>query len=145
MKSKEKKDGRLKLPEEEANARKDIIDIMLRVMQFQQNSKFPTSFTKKLAELKECYSYVEIKYTMLKVEDNLFWAIKNKEFKSDYSKINYLMAVIQNNINKYRKELIEINKNQVISENKEVQELSVINTVKKNPKQKKMDMSEFID
>lgn len=135
-----------KLSKEESNARKEIIDRMLVIMDFKPDAKFPTSFTKKLTELKQSYTYVEINYTILKLHDNLLWAVNNKEFKTDYNKITYLMAIIQNNINKYYKELKEINKTQEIKENNILDtELSIINTERVIKQPKRMDMSEFLD
>lgn len=144
-KTKVSKKTSIKLSPEESQARIDLIDKMLEIMKFEPNAKFPTSFTKKLKELKESYSYVEVKYTIFKLEQNLVWAVENKEFQSDYNKVNYLMAIVQNNINQYRKELYEINKKQMVMQKSNDSDLSAINDNRIIKRTQRIDMSELLD
>ncbi len=135
----------VKLSPEESQARIELIDKMLEIMNFEPNAKFPTSFTKKIKELKESYSYVEIKYAIFNLEEKLLWAVNNKEFQSDYNKINYLMAIIQNNINQCRKDLMEINKKQEVMKKSNDIDLSTMNTNRVVKQAKRIDMSELLD
>jgi hypothetical protein len=144
-KTKVSKKTSVKLSPEESQARIDLIDKMLEIMKFELNAKFPTSFTKKLKELKESYSYVEVKYAIFKLEQNLVWAVENKEFQSDYNKVNYLMAIVQNNINQYRKELNEINKKQMVMQKSNDSDLSAINDNRIIKRTQRIDMSELLD
>lgn len=139
--NKNKIDIKIKTTKEEDTARRNSIDKMLEIMDM-KDSKFPTFLTKKIEELYKYYSYREIEYAILKLEDKLIWANRNKEFKDVINKINYLIAIIKNNISEYKKELKNIqNERKIMTD---TTDLSVINTNSKT-KINKIDMTEYLD
>ena len=55
--------------------------------------------TGRTSRSKEGYQYEVILDTFLTHSDKIEWCFKNKTFKTEKNKINYMMAIIENNIN----------------------------------------------
>ncbi|NFF75927.1 hypothetical protein FCV38_02740 [Clostridium sporogenes] len=53
----------------------------------------------RIVKSKEGYRYEVILDTFLSQSDKIEWAFNNKQFKNEKNKINYMMAIIENNIN----------------------------------------------
>ncbi|KGM93546.1 hypothetical protein IRP63_14225 (plasmid) [Clostridium botulinum] len=53
----------------------------------------------RVIKQKEGYKYDVILNTFLTCGDDIRWSIGNKSFKNEHQRINYMMAIIENNIN----------------------------------------------
>ncbi|MBN3367046.1 hypothetical protein EXM90_19005 [Clostridium botulinum] len=53
----------------------------------------------RVVKSKEGYKYEVILDTFLSQSDKIEWVFNNKQFKNERNKINYMMAIIENNIN----------------------------------------------
>ncbi|EQB9784618.1 hypothetical protein ACYZ70_001500, partial [Clostridium botulinum] len=53
----------------------------------------------RIVKSKEGYKYEVILDTFLSQSDKIEWVFNNKQFKNERNKINYMMAIIENNIN----------------------------------------------
>ena len=78
--------------------RKQCIDKMYDYMGYQSFMKIPTIFYKKLKDW-EGYGYHVIYRAMLLAESGIQKALTSKEFDSEFNKVTYLSAIIQNQLN----------------------------------------------
>lgn len=78
--------------------RKQCIDKMYNYMGYQSFMKIPTIFYKKLKDW-EGYGYHVIYRAMLLAESSIQKALTSKEFDSEFNKVTYLSAIIQNQLN----------------------------------------------
>lgn len=78
--------------------RKQCIDKMYDYMGYQSFMKIPTIFYKKLKDW-EGYGYNVIYRAMLLAENGIQRALTSKEFDSEFNKVTYLSAIIQNQLN----------------------------------------------
>ena len=82
-----------------AKKRRDINDKIAEFIRYEKGQAFPTNICKTIKELEVFYGLDVILETMNKSAANIQWAMDNKEFKNEYGKCNYLMAIVKNNIN----------------------------------------------
>lgn len=83
------------------------IDEIMKILNYKEGMKLPTVTYKKLSEY-EIYGFDVLLDTINSQHDAFVWALKNKTFNSETSKIFYLFAIIQNNImESYKKKAIE--------------------------------------
>ena len=69
------------------------VEAMFSVMGYKEGMILPTIFYKKLSELKNVG--FEAVYNTIKSQfDSIQWAINNKQFASEASKVIYIMAII---------------------------------------------------
>ena len=78
--------------------RKQCIDKMYDFMGYQSFMKIPTIFYKKL-QTWETYGYNVVLTAMKLSEDSIRQADMTKEFSSEFNKISYFSAIIQNHLN----------------------------------------------
>ena len=105
---------------------------------------------KRINELHEYYSYEVIYRTIKFVEDRIRYAVENKNFNSEQAMVNYLIAIIENNINivlkEYEKEIADFQK--LFEEPKNDIDLDILNSIDETPKGKPRvdnDISSFLD
>ena len=83
----------------ENSIRDKCTDLMYDFMGYDKKLKLSTLFFKRLAEWHEGYSYNVI-YTAMELSKNsVEYASGAKKFNSEGAKLNYFMAIIQNNLN----------------------------------------------
>ena len=104
---------------------------------------------KRINELHEYYSYEVIYRTIKFVEDRIRYAVENKNFNNEQSEVNYLMAIISNNINEVYKEYTKEQKElmKLFEEPKNEIDLDIINDLDDKPvvKPRTSDISDFLD
>lgn len=77
---------------------KQLVNTLADVMMFDSSMVFPTIVLKKLKEL-SFYGDEIILATVEKCRDKIGYAMRTKEFQSEYQRCAYVMAIIKNNIN----------------------------------------------
>lgn len=82
---------------EEASYRFQSIDYLSFLLGYDKDIPAPTFLYKKLEEMKKC-GYKVIYKTIEQHEDDIKWALENKEFKNETAKISYIMAILRNNV-----------------------------------------------
>ena len=82
------------------NANRDrCIDMMYDFMGYSEKQKLSTFFYKRLSEWHEGYSYAVIGTAMSLCTEAIDYAGRTKNFTNEGAKLNYFMAIIQNNLN----------------------------------------------
>ena len=126
--------------------RREINDKIAEFIRYEKGQTFPTNICRTIKELEVFYGLDVILETMNESAANIQWAMDNKEFKNEYGKCNYLMAIVKNNINdvwkrkKREKKEVE-NINRVLNS----EDIDVSMPVNKPIKNKKTDISQFLD
>lgn len=100
----------------------------------------------RIQKVKEGYPFEVIIDTFKGEKDTILYWFNNKSFQNERQQINYMMAIIESNINNYFADW-------VIKKRKEVQEKRVkimediytINDIKPTVTNKQRDLSEFLD
>lgn len=77
---------------------KQVIAALADVMMFDPSMAFPTIIPKKLKEL-SFYDDEIILATIEQCRDKIGYAMRTKEFSSEYGRAAYVMAIIKNHIN----------------------------------------------
>lgn len=84
-----------------AAAREKHADLVTEIAQkyfgFEEGQPYPVFLEKKMKEL-NYYSDDIISLTFEKSHEAIDYAVRNKQFKSDYNKAQYIFAIIRNNI-----------------------------------------------
>lgn len=83
---------------EHKEMRNKCIDYMYDIMGYQDHLKMPTIFFKRLKEW-EPYGFNVVYIAMTLVETSLRNTLRYKTFQSEYNKVSYITAVIENNLN----------------------------------------------
>ena len=83
--------------------REKCIEKMYDVMGYAKEQKISTFFFKRLAEWREGYSYSVIDKAMELSANSIEYACRTKSFNNENAKVNYIMAIIQNNLNDAQK------------------------------------------
>jgi len=102
---------------------------------YKQGMKFPTVFFRKMKEM-DGYGYDVIYKTFLYKDTELNEAVRNKAFQTEYNKVAYLMAIVQNSI----ADVYKITTVQKTSEDVNIPDVEDV----ANVKQKRRDISAFI-
>ena len=135
------------LSKEEKEYRKKCIDIMCKkYFDYDSTHNFNPMLVKKLSELSKSASYKVIFNTIKYQEKSLDYANK-KSMSSEYAKINYMMAIIKNNLNVVYKKIQRQQKEQEAVNNRTdfnglVTQLN--KTIVSKPTEK-IDMSIFLE
>lgn len=80
------------------NERRELcITKVMDLLEYKPGMKLPTIFYKRLKDY-ESYGYEVLYETILQQEKNIVWALRNKEFSSETSKVMYVCAILQNNV-----------------------------------------------
>lgn len=105
----------------------------------------PAMTTKLINSYKKGYSFKDLYASMVDCRQLLAY-YQNKHFNSEYGKMSYFMAIIENNVNKMKK-LEKQNKGIHTGFNKKLSEDELIEQLnqKKETKAIKKDMSAFFD
>ena len=94
--------------ENEKKYRQKCLEELGNILGYHEGQKFPTVLAKKLKEY-EYYGYNIVLQTIITKKSDIEYAIKCKEFASEYNKVAYIMAIITNSINDVK---IKIDKEQ---------------------------------
>lgn len=87
--------------------RKKCIDLMYSVLGYNERMIIPTFYYKELKKY-EGIGYEALYRTMLSQNNSVQWALKNKSFNAETSKVMYIMAIYNNNImDEYKKMVAE--------------------------------------
>lgn len=77
---------------------KQLIAELANIMMFDPSMAFPTIVPKMLKEL-SFYGDAIILQTLQQCKDNIGYAMRTKEFPSEYQRASYVMAILKNHIN----------------------------------------------
>lgn len=148
----------------------EVYEQLMDLLGYSSNQKLPKSLITRIQDLrngtimkkgvgrvvksKDGYKYEIIFDCLLSSGDNIRWCMKNKTFKNENSRINYLMAIVEANINdsyvlyNEREIMKEINNsNQIIDE--EIKMEKIINKKEEKIipiiKKEKVGISRFLD
>ena len=94
---------------------KELYEYIKELLNYSENQKLPNSLVTRIQDLrngtiiqrgvgrivksKNGYTYQTILNTFLTLSEKIRWAFNNKDFANETSKINYMMAIIDSNIN----------------------------------------------
>lgn len=94
---------------------KDLYEYIKELLSYNETQKLPNSLVTRIQDLrngtiiqrgvgrivksKDGYTYQTILNTFLTLSEKIRWAFDNKDFTNESSKINYMMAIIDSNIN----------------------------------------------
>ena len=141
--------NRTKLPPDEEEYRQKCIDFMCRrYFEYNQTKKLNPLLVSKIQSLNKVASYKIIYNTMKNQQKNLDYAnIKFKNYSSDFQKINYMLAIVKNNLNITYKRLKRKETVQEAENNRfDVQDM--LRKLDKNTTSKptqRIDMSQWLD
>ena len=132
----------------DSDARKNLMKLIAsEVLNYEQAQLLPKVLIKKISELHKHYSYEIILETFNQQEENLkYWMGLENKFNNEYQKVNYMMAIISNNINdvfnlhKTKEKIVE---KEYKIEN-EIVDTNLMNNISKR-KRKVTDISEFLN
>lgn len=82
----------------EHKMRTKCVDKIVDLFGLKPGMKLPTLFYKRINEL-AIYGFEVVYNTIVNNESSITWALENKEFNSEVGKVQYIMAIVQNNIN----------------------------------------------
>ena len=82
----------------EHKMRTKCVDKIVDLFGLKPGMKLPTLFYKRINEL-AIYGFEVVYNTIVNNESSITWALENKEFNSEVGKVQYVMAIVQNNIN----------------------------------------------
>ena len=104
----------------------------------------PPFFLKRVNDLSKSYPYEVILQTFKQYKDTLvYWMGQDSKFKNESGRLNYLMAIIQNNIsNVYERWKVEQRHNKI--DNTVNIDPDLMNVTISKPKNNIKDISEFI-
>jgi hypothetical protein len=93
----------------------EVYEYIKELLNYDDTQKLPNSLVTRVQDLrngtviqkgigrviksKEGYTYKTILNTFLAMSEKIKWALENKDFTSEQNKINYMMAIIDSNIN----------------------------------------------
>lgn len=94
---------------------KELYEYIKELLNYNETQKLPNSLVTRVQDLrngtimqrgvgrivksKDGYTYQTILNTFLTLSEKIRWAFDNKDFTNESSKINYMMAIIDSNIN----------------------------------------------
>ncbi len=124
--------------------RKAIEKITEDYLGYHKGEPYPTILNKRLKSL-DFYSNEVIYRTIIYCDESISNAMNTKEFSSSYLKIQYIMAVLRNNIAKVWKMVREEQKiAKAQNKKQDVVYIDGLDNVK-NPKQINKDISKFVE
>lgn len=78
------------------------------ILEYDRNMIFPTAMVKRIRKLRENFEYSIIRETFAVNKDSIKWAIKNKDFDTEWHMVSYVMAIVEGSINDIYKKQKEI-------------------------------------
>lgn len=121
--------------------------IALEILDYQEKQIVPTILLKKIKELNEFYEYEVIYEAFKEKKDTLkYWINLDGKFNSEYQKVSYMMAIINNSINDIY-ERWKIKQQRLQKENSINVDMNVLNDSEAVvvPKSEAIDISQFLD
>lgn len=147
-----------------------VYEQLMELLEYNSNQKLPSSLITRIQDLrngtimkkgegrvvksKDGYKYEIIFDCLLASGDNIRWAMKNKTFKNESNRINYLMVITESNINdsyisyeQRQRGNVIINFNNMINEEIEIQKRieNINNNAKTINTKDKNGISKFLD
>jgi len=119
--------------------RKKCLDYLCNILDYDDDIPFPTIMPKLLDEMKKC-GYDVLFETIQRHENNIVWALQNKDFSNEYQKIKYIMTIVRNNVIDVYREY-----QQKVAADRTKAEIINIDDFKQQHKQKKTDISRWLD
>lgn len=113
-------------------------------LDYKPGQPFPTILTKKLKEL-NFYDNETIYKTIEFSEDDIHRALETKDFDSDYRRINYILAIVRNNINKVWKGILQERREKRDPNSDNPILIEQMCSQIQNPRQKIKDISRFLE
>lgn len=120
--------------------RQKCVEAMYSLLDYKAFMKIPTFFFKKLSEW-EPYGFNVVLDCIQTNSKAIDWALKNKNFNSESSKIMYICAIIENHINESLKKILALSK---IKEDVK-EDVFIFDVDISNLKQKTKDISKFLE
>ena len=129
----------------EERSRKKLIDfIVFEVLNYKRKQNIPSLLFKRIKELNKKYSYRVIYETFVQNRKNIsYWLNLENKFKNETGKINYMMAIIKNNIEKIDQLWSKRQKSQI--KNQAKVDTSTINETTTIEKEIDKGISDFLD
>lgn len=116
----------------EQKYKSDCIKLMYNLLGYDQFMKLPTIFYKKLAEWEQ-YSYKVVYICMIKKSPAIDWALSNKDFKNENSKVLYLCAILDNHmVDTYRetkRQEKKVSREVAKNKNEQINSMEIVNPV----------------
>lgn len=125
--------------------KKAVEKITVDYLGYHKGEPYPTILNKRLKSL-DFYSNEVIYRTILYSDSSIRNALNSKEFNSTYAKIQYIMAIIRNNIAKVWKIVRTEQKEQkqkIANEKNDILNMDGLENIN-NPKQVNKDISKFV-
>lgn len=122
-----------------------IDKITIDYLGYQKGEPYPTILNKRLKSL-DFYDNEVIYRTVLFCDESISNAMKTKDFESTYMKIQYILAVLRNNIAKVWK-IVREERKAAKEQGKKLDDIVYIESLEtvKNPKQINKDISMFVE
>lgn len=129
----------------EERGRKKLIDfIVFEILNYKRKQKIPSLLFKRIKELNKKYNYKVIYETFVQNKKNIsYWLNLENKFKDETGKINYMMAIITNNIEKINQLWLKRQKEQ--AKNQIKVDTSTINETTVVKKEINRGISDFLD
>lgn len=141
----------------------EVYEYIKELLNYSETQKLPNSLVTRIQDLrngtimqrgvgrvvksKDGYTYQTILNTLLTLSDKIRWAFNNKDFTGESNKINYMMAIIDSNIND-----LVVRENTTNNNNNIKVRNNLIKDDNENSKRKKVDyipqskgISKFLD
>ena len=118
----------------------ECLDVLSKIFGYYDGMKFPTTIPKRLKQL-NTYGYDVVLETIYRNAKPITWAIKRKDFNTEYQRIAYVFGIIEHDIlSVYQKKqnAIEASKNM---ESKEIDNID-LNQIGSNKKSR--DVSKLL-
>ena len=122
--------------------RQKTLDLIFDLLGYEEDQYLPPMLLGKIKKLNNYFTYEVIYETFQQSHKTLqYWINIKEKFSSEYSRINYMMAIIQNKINSIgkqlkRKKLIQIKNIDV--------DMEIMNENLISKKTNKIDISDFL-
>lgn len=111
---------------------------------YEKGQPFPTILPKRIKQL-DFYDNETIYRTMLACDNDIHYAIENKNFDTDYAKIGYIMAILTNRIAKVWKVVMR-ERNEAKKAYQPIPSSCYASLAEiQNPKQTVKDISRFVE
>lgn len=128
----------------------EVYEYIKELLNYDDTQKLPNSLVTRVQDLrngtviqkgigrviksKEGYTYKTILNTFLAMSEKIKWALENKDFTSEQNKINYMMVIIDSNIND-----LVVQENTINNSNNIKAKNNLINDEKDNRIRKKVE------
>lgn len=129
-----------------SNCWKLMIDkITIDYLGYQKGEPYPTILNKRLKSL-DFYDNEVIYRTVLYCDESISNAMKTKHFDSTYMKIQYILAILRNNIAKVWK-IVRAERKAAKEQNKKLDDIVYVESLDNvdNPKQINKDISKYVE